>query len=163
MHFWSTPEFLRQIPIRRNLDYLRILGGSKEAAKELKLFGLASFFTGRFTEFSHGIYRENVELAGRRLRVGALLTVLGTLGYYTAYAWVVWCCVPWSTIHRNFVLSCRGNFAGEQQHSADFLDSLKHRRPGSLSHRPAGLLRNAARHLLASRRIARTASDRPRL
>ena len=29
-------------------------------------------------------------LSGRRLRVGALLTVLGTLGYYVAYAWVIW-------------------------------------------------------------------------
>jgi ATP-binding cassette, subfamily B, bacterial len=91
--FLEYAKNFRQTPIRRNLDYLRILGGSKEAAKELKLFGLASFLTGRFTELSDGIYRENVELAGSRLRVGALLTVLGTLGYYTAYAWVVWRCV----------------------------------------------------------------------
>ncbi len=33
----------RQTPIRRQLDYLRVLGGSREAAKELKLFGLRSF------------------------------------------------------------------------------------------------------------------------
>ena len=32
-----------QTPIRRQLDYLRILGGSKEAAKELKLFGPQDF------------------------------------------------------------------------------------------------------------------------
>ena len=33
----------RQTPIRRQLDYLRVLGGSREAAKELKLFGLKRF------------------------------------------------------------------------------------------------------------------------
>ena len=32
---------LRQTPMRRQLDYLRVLGASKETAKELKLFGLA--------------------------------------------------------------------------------------------------------------------------
>ena len=88
--FLEYAKNFRQTPIKRHLDYLRILGGSKEAAKELKLFGLGRFLTERFTELSDGIYRENVELSGRRLRVGALLTVLGTLGYYTAYAWVVW-------------------------------------------------------------------------
>jgi ATP-binding cassette, subfamily B, bacterial len=88
--FLEYAKNFRQTPVRRHLDYLRILGGSKEAAKELKLFGLSKFLTERFTELSNGIYHENVELSGRRLRIGALLTVLGTLGYYTAYAWVVW-------------------------------------------------------------------------
>lgn len=88
--FLEYAKNFRQTPVRRHLDYLRILGGSKEAAKELKLFGLADFLTGRFTKLSNEIYRENVALSGRKLRMGALLTVLGTLGYYTAYAWVVW-------------------------------------------------------------------------
>jgi ATP-binding cassette subfamily B protein len=88
--FLEYAKNFRQTPVRRHLDYLRILGGSKEAAKELKLFGLGSFLTARFAQLSNEIYRENVELAGRRLRVGALLTVLGTLGYYTAYVWVIW-------------------------------------------------------------------------
>jgi ATP-binding cassette subfamily B protein len=88
--FLEYAKNFRQTPSRRHLDYLRILGGSKEAAKELKLFGLGGFLTGRFTELSNEIYRENVELSGRRLRIGALLTVLGTLGYYLAYAWVIW-------------------------------------------------------------------------
>ncbi len=88
--FLEYAKNFRQTPIRRNLDYLRILGGSKEAAKELKLFGLSSFLTERFTTLSNNIYGENVELSKRRLRIGALLTVLGTLGYYGAYAWVIW-------------------------------------------------------------------------
>jgi ATP-binding cassette subfamily B protein len=88
--FLEYAKNFRQTPVRRHLDYLRILGGSKEAAKELKLFGLAGFLTERFTKLSDDIYRENVELSGRRLRIGAVLTVLGTLGYYGAYAWVIW-------------------------------------------------------------------------
>ena len=36
--FLGYAKNFRQTPIRRQLDYLRVLGGSKEAAKELKLF-----------------------------------------------------------------------------------------------------------------------------
>ncbi len=47
--FLGYAKNFRQTPVRRQLDYLRILGGSKEAAKELKLFGLSNFLTERFT------------------------------------------------------------------------------------------------------------------
>ncbi len=50
--FLGYAKNFRQTPIRRQLDYLRVAGGSKEAAKELKLFGLAKFFTDRFTHLS---------------------------------------------------------------------------------------------------------------
>ncbi len=80
----------RQTPVRRELDYLRVLGGSKEAAKELKLFGLKDFLVGRFTKLSDQIYHENVSLARRRLVAGSLLSTLGTIGYYSAYAYVIW-------------------------------------------------------------------------
>jgi len=80
----------RQTPIRRQLDYLRALGGSREAAKELKLFGLKEFLIERFTRLSDQIYRENVGLARRRLIAGTLLSMVGTAGYYSAYVFVVW-------------------------------------------------------------------------
>ena len=80
----------RQTPIRRQLDYLRVLGGSREAAKELKLFGLKEFLIERFTRLSDQIYRENVGLARRRLAAGALLSMVGTAGYYSAYVFIVW-------------------------------------------------------------------------
>jgi ATP-binding cassette subfamily B protein len=80
----------RQTPAKREMDYLRILGGSKETAKELKLFGLASFLVGRYTKLSDELHHQNVGLASRRLWVGALLTVLGTVGYYGSYAFVVY-------------------------------------------------------------------------
>src|SRR5579862_7311404 len=80
----------RQTPIRRELDYLRVLGGSREAAKEIKLFGLKEFLIERFTRLSDQIYRENVGLARRRLVAGALLSMVGTAGYYSAYVFIVW-------------------------------------------------------------------------
>ena len=80
----------RQTPIRRQLDYLRVLGGSREAAKELKLFGLKEFLIERFTRLSDQIYHENVGLARRRLAAGALLSMVGTAGYYSAYVFIVW-------------------------------------------------------------------------
>jgi ATP-binding cassette subfamily B protein len=80
----------QQTPVRRQMDYLRVLGASKEAAKELKLFGLRAFLTGRFSELSEGIYRENISLAGRRFRIGSLLSLISTMGYYSAYAYVVY-------------------------------------------------------------------------
>lgn len=88
--FLGYAKNFRQTPIRRQLDYLRILGGSKEAAKELKLFGLSSFLTNRFTRLSDQVYEENVALSKRKLVAGGLLSLLGTVGYYTAYVWVIW-------------------------------------------------------------------------
>lgn len=88
--FLGYAKNFKQTPIRRQLDYLRILGGSKEAAKELKLFGLSGFLTERFTRLSDVIYEQNVDLSKRRLRAGTLLSLIGTIGYYSAYVWVIW-------------------------------------------------------------------------
>jgi ATP-binding cassette subfamily B protein len=67
------------------MDYLRQVGGSKEAAKELKLFNLSNYLTERFTGLSKTIYEQNVALNRRRLFWGGLLAILGQLGYYSAY------------------------------------------------------------------------------
>lgn len=88
--FLGYAKNFRQTPARRQLDYLRVLGGSKEAAKELKLFRLSKFLTERFTKLSDEIYEENVSLSRRKLMAGALLSVVGTLGYYAAYGYVIW-------------------------------------------------------------------------
>ncbi len=88
--FLGYAKNFRQTPVRRELDYLRVLGGSREAAKELKLFGLKDFLIGRFTRLSDRIYRENVDLARRRLLAGSFLSVIGTAGYYSAYVYVIW-------------------------------------------------------------------------
>jgi ATP-binding cassette subfamily B protein len=88
--FLGYAKNFRQTPMRRQLDYLRILGGSKEAAKELKLFGLKNFLLQRFTRLSDDIYDENVALSRRKLIAGSLLSMIGTMGYYSAYAFVIW-------------------------------------------------------------------------
>jgi ATP-binding cassette subfamily B protein len=88
--FLGYAKNFRQTPIRRQLDYLRVLGGSKEAAKELKLFGLKTFLSERFTRLWDQIYEENVDLSRRRLIAGALLSIVGTVGYYSAYVYVIW-------------------------------------------------------------------------
>src|SRR5258708_8343464 len=88
--FLGYARNFRQTPIRRELDYLRVLGGSREAAKELKLFGLKDFLIRRFTRLSDQIYRENVDLARRRLIAGSFLSMIGTAGYYSAYVYVIW-------------------------------------------------------------------------
>ena len=80
----------RLTPIRRELDYLRTLGSSKESAKELKLFSLSTFLSIRYRELSDYVYEENVALAGRKLRLGALLSFVQTAGYYAAYAYVIY-------------------------------------------------------------------------
>jgi ATP-binding cassette subfamily B protein len=88
--FLGYAKNFRQTPIRRQLDYLRQVGGSREAAKELRLFGLNAFLTDRFTRLSDEVYEENVALSRRKLVAGAVLSVIGTLGYYSAYAFVIW-------------------------------------------------------------------------
>jgi len=88
--FLGYAKNFRQTPIRRQLDYLRILGGSKEAAKELKLFGLKDFLTGRFKVLSTQVYDEDVGLARKKVLMGSFLSAIGTAGYYTAYVFAVW-------------------------------------------------------------------------
>jgi ATP-binding cassette, subfamily B, bacterial len=88
--FLGYAKNFRQTPVRRQLDYLRQVGGSKEAAKELKLFGLSKFLTQRFTKLSDGIYDENVALSRRKLIAGAFLSVIAFMGYYSAYVFVIW-------------------------------------------------------------------------
>lgn len=79
-----------QTPARREMEYLRVLGGSKESAKELKLFGLGPYFVQRFTTLAMRLHKETAHLARKRLLLGSLLTLLGTLGYYGTYAFVIY-------------------------------------------------------------------------
>jgi ATP-binding cassette, subfamily B, bacterial len=95
--FLSYAKNFRQTPAKRELDYLRQVGGSKEAAKELKLFGLSRFLTDRFTSISNRILDENLALLRRRLVGVTLLSTLSTTGYYGAYVWVIF-----QTVNRVF-------------------------------------------------------------
>jgi ATP-binding cassette, subfamily B, bacterial len=87
--FLGYAKNFRQTPAKRQLDYLRQVGGSKEAAKELKLFGLSDFLTGRFTALSNQILDENLALSRKRLIAVSFLSILSTGGYYGSYVWVI--------------------------------------------------------------------------
>ncbi len=76
-------------PMRRELDYLRVLGASKESAKELKIFGLGAYLVGRYRNIADQVYARNRALVTRRIRAGSLLAIVGAMGYYGAYALVV--------------------------------------------------------------------------
>lgn len=80
----------RKTPERRTLDYLRYLGASVETAKEVKLYGLAGHFIGRFSELAAGLYRASRDIALRRTLWGGLFATIATCSYYAAYLLVVW-------------------------------------------------------------------------
>jgi len=83
LNFLWTPE-------RRQLDDLRQLGASVETAKEVKIFNLHRFLVDRYRSLSAALFLANRALARRRAFWGTLLAALGTLGYYTAYAYIAW-------------------------------------------------------------------------
>jgi len=87
--FLGYAQAFRQTPVKRQIDYLRFLGASKDSAKELKLFGLSKYLTDRFQKLSDDIFVQNVSLAKRRLLASSLLSLLTTVGYYGAYAYVI--------------------------------------------------------------------------
>jgi len=86
-HFASLGYSLlfRWTPERRQLDYLRYVGASDKTAKEVQMFGLAPWITERYATLSQRFYEENRDLSIRRGMVSALLSILGTIGYYAAY------------------------------------------------------------------------------
>ena len=86
-HFASLGYSLlfRWTPERRQLDYLRYVGASDKTAKEVQMFGLAPWLTERYRDLSQRFYEENRSLSIRRSVVSALLSILGTVGYYAAY------------------------------------------------------------------------------
>jgi ATP-binding cassette, subfamily B, bacterial len=87
--FLGYAKNFRQTPAKRQMDYLRQVAGSREGAKEVKLFGLNKFFTERFQTLANQIYIEDVTLSRSKLIVGGLLGIIGTLGYYGAYVYVI--------------------------------------------------------------------------
>lgn len=84
-------------PERRQLEYLRQIGASADSAKEIKLFGLGEFLSGRFKGLSDQILIENRNLSIKRALQTGLLASISTLTYYAAYAYIVW-----RTLHGEF-------------------------------------------------------------
>jgi ATP-binding cassette, subfamily B, bacterial len=82
LNYARTPE-------RRELDYVRQTGASVETAKEVKIFGLNRLPHRALPPAGHRLLPcANQGLALRRAGWGGLLTAIGTLGYYVAYAYI---------------------------------------------------------------------------
>ncbi|MDO5703967.1 MAG: ABC transporter ATP-binding protein [Paracoccus sp. (in: a-proteobacteria)] len=79
----------RRTAERREIDYLRQTAASAETAKEIKIFDLHGFLTGRYLTLSRKFYAEARRIAQARAAWGALFSALGSLAYYAAYAWIV--------------------------------------------------------------------------
>jgi ATP-binding cassette, subfamily B, bacterial len=79
----------RQTPERRELDYLRYLGASDETAKEVKIFDLSGFIIGKFEALANKFYYSNRRISVNRSLWGAGFTLMGSLGYYAAYVYII--------------------------------------------------------------------------
>lgn len=79
----------RQTPERRELDYLRYLGASDETAKEVKIFDLSGFIIGKFEALANKFYFSNRRISINRSLWGSGFTLLGSLGYYGAYVYIL--------------------------------------------------------------------------
>jgi len=71
---------------RRQLDYLRYLGASDKTAKEVQMFGLSDWLVERYRTLADRFYEENKRLSIKKGIVSTLLSIVGTAGYYAAYA-----------------------------------------------------------------------------
>ena len=112
LNFQWTPE-------RRQLEYVRQTGASVESAKEVKIFDLHRFLIDRYRTLAEGFYRANRALARRRAFWGTLLSTLGTLGYYVAYAYIVW-----RTIRGDFSIGDLTFLAGSFRRLRQLLEGL---------------------------------------
>ena len=85
----SYSLLFKRTPERRELDYLRYVGASEKTAKEVQMFGLAGWLSDRYDALSARYYEENKRLSIRKGIVSALLSLVGTLGYYGAYVTIL--------------------------------------------------------------------------
>jgi ATP-binding cassette subfamily B protein len=104
---------------RRELDYVRQTGASVETAKEVKIFGLNAFLIDRYRALAASFLAANRALAKRRATVGSVLTAIGTVAYYLAYAYIVW-----RTLQQEFTIGDLTFLAGSFRRLRTLLESL---------------------------------------
>jgi ATP-binding cassette, subfamily B, bacterial len=112
LNFARTPE-------RRELDYVRQTGASVETAKEVKIFGLNKFLIERYRTLAASFFEANRRIAMRRAGWGSVLTAIGTLAYYVAYAYIVW-----RTLHGEFSIGDLTFLAGSFRRLRNLLENL---------------------------------------
>ena len=74
---------------RRMQMYLETVLAREDSIKEVQLFDLGDTLLGRYKSIFHKIFAETRALTIRRESWGWLLGVIGSAGFYGAYAWVV--------------------------------------------------------------------------
>jgi hypothetical protein len=112
LNYARTPE-------RRELDYVRQTGASAETAKEVKIFGLNAFLIERYRVLATSFFEANRRIALRRAGWGSLLSAIGTIAYYAAYAYIVW-----RTIHGDFSIGDLTFLAGSFRRLRTLLENL---------------------------------------
>ncbi len=78
-----------QINRRRELEYLSSIGAGDQAAKEVRVFDLSAFLINRFKTIAEKLYIDNRNLGTKRVVWGILLAVIGVIGYYTAFVYII--------------------------------------------------------------------------
>jgi ATP-binding cassette subfamily B protein len=78
---WRSPE-------SRKLLYLEHVLANDQYVKEVKLFGLGPYLLERYKQLGEGFYAEDRKLALSRAFVIQALTLIGTVTFYGAYAYV---------------------------------------------------------------------------
>jgi ATP-binding cassette subfamily B protein len=112
LDFGRTPE-------RRELDYVRQTAASVESAKEVKIFGLHGFLIDTYRRLAGEFYAANRVLAVKRALWGSVFTTVGTIGYYAAYAYIVW-----RTLHGEFTIGDLTFLSGSFLRLRTLLESL---------------------------------------
>ncbi|MDQ6813904.1 MAG: ABC transporter ATP-binding protein/permease [Bacteroidota bacterium] len=74
---------------RRELEYINSIGASNETAKEVRIFNLSSFFINRYNSIFKHLYRDNKKLGIKRSIWGTFLAILGSVGYYIAFVYII--------------------------------------------------------------------------
>ena len=112
LNYARTPE-------RRELDYVRQTGASAETAKEVKIFGLNAFLIERYRTLATSFFDANRRIALRRAGWGSVLSAIGTVAYYVAYAYIVW-----RTLHGEFSIGDLTFLAGSFRRLRNLLENL---------------------------------------
>jgi len=79
----------RQMHGKRELEYLSYVGASDQTAKEVRLFNLSDFFIGRFRRIANKLYSDNRSLQTKRSSWGTVLAIVGHIGYYIAFIYII--------------------------------------------------------------------------
>ena len=162
--FLGYAKNFRQTPAKRQMDYLRQVGGSKEAAKELKLFNLSRYLTDRFPFALKEDLRRGRRAFAAQAGVGRLALVdqharlLRRLRVCRVFRRVGAVCVD-----RYFLAHYCRHSAGAVELPAGVLDRVRHGRPGAVSHRPDRVFRDEAHGGIAGEWPQNTQSNPARI